>query len=142
MSGDTLGVLTAAESRLKELEDGKDKPDQPDKPDDPDDGKDETDDAVKAAGDLKVKGLKVTCKARKFTVSWTKNKKASGYQVQYRKKGAKKFSNLKKATTKLKVKSKKLKKGKKYQFRVRTYKVINGKKVYGKWTKVKTVKCK
>ena len=139
---ETLSALAAAESRLKELEDGKDKPDQPDKPDDPDDGKDETDDAVKAAGDLKVKGLKVTCKARKFTVSWTKNKKASGYQVQYRKKGAKKFSNLKKATTKLKVKSKKLKKGKKYQFRVRTYKVINGKKVYGKWTKVKTVKCK
>ena len=67
-------------------------------------------------------------------------KGASGYQVQYRKKGAKKFSSLK--TTKLKVRTKKLKKNKKYQFRVRTIVKIEGKPVYGKWTKIKTVKCK
>ena len=46
-----------------------------------------------------------------------------------------------KKTTSLKAVSKKLKKGKAYQFRVRTYTTINGKPYYGKWTKVKTVKC-
>ena len=94
-----------------------------------------------AASKLTVSGLKVTSKAKKFTVTWKKNSKASGYQVQYRKKGAKKFTNLK-TLTKTKVVSKKLKKGKKYQFKVRTYKTINDKKVYGKWTVVKTVMCK
>ena len=90
---------------------------------------------------LKVSGLKVTSKGRKFTVKWGKNSKAEGYQVQYKLKGAKTFKNLKKTTTKVSVKSKKLKKGKKYQFRVRPYKTINGNKIYGKWVS-KTVKCK
>ena len=36
----------------------------------------------------------------------------------------------------------KLKKGKVYSFKVRTYKKVAGKKVYGKWTKVKSVKCR
>ena len=90
----------------------------------------------------KVKGLKVTVKNQKFTVKYKKNAKASGYQIQYKLKTAKKYTNLKKATTKLKVTSKKLKKGKVYQFRVRTYTVVNGKPYYGQWTKVKSVKCK
>ena len=90
---------------------------------------------------LKVSGLKVTSKAKKFTVKWKKNSKAEGYQVQYKLKSAKTFKNLKKSTTKISVKSKKLKKGKKYQFRVRPYKTINGNKIYGKWV-VKAVKCK
>ncbi len=81
-------------------------------------------------------------KPGEFTLTWKKPKGASGYQIQYRKKGAKKFTNLKKAVVKAKVKSKKLKKGKKYQFRVRTYTIVDGSKVYGKWTKVKTVKCR
>ena len=93
-----------------------------------------------AAKKYKVAGLKVTSKSRKFTLTWKKTKGASGYQIQYRKKGAKKFSSLK--TTKLKINTKKLKKGKKYQFRVRTYTKVNGTKVYGKWTIFKTAKCK
>lgn len=89
---------------------------------------------------LQVKGLKVKMKSRKFTLTWKKTKGASGYQIQYRKKGTKKFSSLK--TTKLKVRTKKLKKNKKYQFRVRTYVKIEGKPVYGKWTRIKTIKCR
>lgn len=94
-----------------------------------------------AASKLTVSGLKVTSKAKKFTITWKKNAKANGYQVQYKLKSAKTFKNLKKTTTKVSVKSKKLKKGKKYQFRVRPYKTINGNKIYGKWVS-KTVKCK
>ena len=94
-----------------------------------------------AAKDLTVSGLKVTSKAKKFTVKWKKNSEADGYQVQYKLKSAKKYKTLKN-TTALKVTSKKLKKGKKYQFKVRTYKNVNGTKVYGKWSSVKTCKCK
>ena len=93
-----------------------------------------------AASELKVTGLKVKSKSKKFTVTWKKNASADGYKVQYRLKG-KKYKTLKEVT-KIKAISKKLKKGKKYQFRVATYKTVNGKKIYGKWSKVKTVKCK
>lgn len=94
-----------------------------------------------AALELKVKGFKVTSKGRKFTVKWKKNAKADGYRVQYKLSGAKKFKTLK-TLTKTKTVTKKLKKGKKYEFRVATYKKVNGKKVFGKWTEAKIVKCK
>ena len=49
--------------------------------------------------------------------------------------------NIKKSkTTKLTVK--KLKKKKKYYVRMRSYKMVNGKKVYSSWSKTKTVKTK
>ena len=89
-----------------------------------------------------VTGLKVTSKNKKITVKYKKNKKATGYQIQYKLSTAKKWKNLKKATTKLKFTSKTLKKGKKYQVRVRTYTKIDGKKYYGRWTAKKTIKVK
>ena len=94
-----------------------------------------------AAKELTVEGFKVTSKGKKFTVKWKKNPKAEGYVVQYKLKKSKKFKTLK-TVTGTKAVSKKLKKGKKYQFRVATYKTVNGEKIYGKWTNVKTVKCK
>ena len=94
-----------------------------------------------AAKKYKVAGLKVTSKNRKFTISWGKTKGATGYQVQYRLKGSKKFKTLK-SLTKTKMISKKLKLNKKYQFRVRTYTKVDGTKIFGVWTKVKTVKCR
>ena len=45
-----------------------------------------------------------------------------------------------KKTTKNNVK--KLKAKKKYYVRIRTYKTVNGKKVYSSWSKVKSVKTK
>ena len=90
---------------------------------------------------FKVSGLKVKCVSKKFTLSWKKTKYAYGYEAQYKLSGAKKWSSLKKGITVVSVKSKALKKGKKYQFRVRTYNVIKGKAYYGKWTSVKTAKC-
>ena len=94
------------------------------------------------AKNYKVKGLKVTVKNRKFTVKYSKNSKATGYQIQYKLKTAKKYTYLKKTYTKLKATTKKLKKGKVYQFRVRTYTKVDGEKVYGQWSAVKSVKCK
>lgn len=69
---------------------------------------------------------------------------ASRYQIQVA--TDKKFKKNKKTVTakksKTKVKISKLKKKKKYYVRVRAYKSVSGKKVYGAWSKVKTVKTK
>ena len=87
----------------------------------------------------KVKGYK-----KALEVSYAKVSGASGYQIQVA--TDKKFKKNKKTVTakksKTKVKIGKLKKKKKYYVRVRAYKTASGKKVYGAWSKVKTVKTK
>lgn len=87
----------------------------------------------------KVKGYKKALEVRYAKVSG-----ASGYQIQVA--TDKKFKKNKKTVTakksKTKVKISKLKKKKKYYVRVRAYKSVSGKKVYGAWSKVKTVKTK
>lgn len=87
----------------------------------------------------KVKGYK-----KALEVSYLKISGASGYQIQVA--TDKKFKKNKKTVTakksKTKVKISKLKKKKKYYVRVRAYKSASGKKVYGAWSKVKTVKTK
>ena len=69
----------------------------------------------------------------------------SGYEIQLAtdkkfKKNKKTITIKKQKTTKATVK--KLKAKKKYYVRVRTYKTVNGKKVYSAWSKIKTVKTK
>lgn len=87
----------------------------------------------------KVKGYKKALEVRYAKVSG-----ASRYQIQVA--TDKKFKKNKKTVTakksKTKVKISKLKKKKKYYVRVRAYKSASGKKVYGAWSKVKTVKTK
>ena len=87
----------------------------------------------------KVKGYK-----KALEVSYAKVSGASRYQIQVA--TDKKFKKNKKTVTakksKTKVKISKLKKKKKYYVRVRAYKSVSGKKVYGAWSKVKTVKTK
>ncbi|MCR5201739.1 MAG: fibronectin type III domain-containing protein, partial [Lachnospiraceae bacterium] len=95
--------------------------------------------AVKPAR-VKIKSAKNNAK-KTVLVKWKKVSTAKGYQLQYSlKKTFKKKTN--KRTTALKLKVKKLKKKKTYFFRVRAYKVVDGKKVYGAWSKVKSVKIK
>ena len=93
----------------------------------------------KKAKNKKVKGYKKALEVRYAKVSG-----ASGYQIQVA--TDKKFKKNKKTVTakksKTKVKISKLKKKKKYYVRVRAYKSVSGKKVYGAWSKVKTVKTK
>ena len=97
---------------------------------------------VEDAENLKVKRLKAKAvKKHKIKLSWAKVREADGYQVQYKLKKAKKYKKLK-TLTKNKLNSKKLKKGKKYIFRIRTYKVVEGQKIYGKWTQSRNIKCK
>ena len=86
----------------------------------------------------------VTMKNSTLNVEW-KKLDCTGYEIIYTtdskfKKGLKtvKIKN----SNKTKKAIKKLKKGKKYYVRVRTYKIVNGKKVYSSWSKVKSVKTK
>ena len=88
-----------------------------------------------------------TVKAAKkaISVEWKKVSGVKGYQVQVAtdkkfKKNKKTVTIKKQKTTKTTVK--KLKAKKKYYVRVRTYIIVNGKKVYSSWSKIKTVKTK
>lgn len=74
---------------------------------------------------------------KKMTVSWDVVTDADGYQIQYGlKKSAAKKMTPKKFTgaTTAKATIKKLKKGKKYYFRIRTFKTVNGTTVYSDWS--------
>lgn len=94
----------------------------------------------------KVSVKKVVSKKKKtVVVQWKKLSGVSGYQIQLGRN--KKFTKNKKTITVKKAKTvkktvKKLKSKKKYYVRVRAYKTVKGKKYYGKWSKVKTVKIK
>lgn len=81
---------------------------------------------------------------KKLTLKWKKQQKqATGYQIQYS--TSKKFSRAKTITVKSKITSKTikgLKAKKKYYVRIRTYKVVNGKKLASSWSKTKSIKTK
>ena len=90
-----------------------------------------------------TKNIKTAKKA--ISVTWKKVGGVKGYQIQVA--TDKKFKKNKKTVTVKKQKTtkttvKKLKAKKKYYVRVRTYKIVNGKKVYSSWSKVKSVKTK
>ncbi len=97
------------------------------------------DDAVKPIVISQVKNLKVkNIKGKKLKVTWSKNAKATGYQLQYSLKSSfpkngrtnKWITSNKTTRTTLS----KLKKNKKYYVRMRCYVTQNGKKTYSKWT--------
>ena len=76
-----------------------------------------------------------------LTVKWKKVSRAKGYQIRYSTRssmsGAKRIFSTKRGS-----KIKKLKAGTKYYVQVRAYKKSGGKKVYGKWSKKKSVTTK
>ena len=94
---------------------------------------------IKAA---KVKKLKVKAKKGGKAII-TFKKLGKGYKYEIRR-SLKKKKGFKKAavTTKGKKTIKKLKRGKRYYFKVRAYKVVNGKKVYTKYSKTVKIKAK
>ena len=90
----------------------------------------------------KVKSVKLTAKKKKLNVKWKKVSGATGYEVMYATNN--KFTKNKKTVTvkKNKVTLKNLKSKKKYFVKVRAYKLANGRKYYGKWSKVVKKKTK
>ena len=100
---------------------------------------------VSVAKPKSVSPKKVKSAKKAVSVEWKKASGVKGYQVQVA--TDKKFKKNKKTVTVKKQKTtkttvKKLKSKKKYYVRVRTYKIVNGKKVYSSWSKVKSVKTK
>ena len=95
-----------------------------------------------------VKSFKVVKGKKSFTAKWKKQSKANqkkfnGYQIRYSTK--KSMKGAKYVTVKKSAKSKKIKKlkaKKQYYVQARTYTVTNGKRVYSKWSAIKTVKTK
>lgn len=88
---------------------------------------------------------KLQSKKKTVVVLWNTISDARGYQVQLStdkkfKKNKKSYSIGNQKANKKTVK--KLKAKKKYFVRVRAFKVVDGKKTYGKWSKVKSVKTK
>ncbi len=86
-----------------------------------------------------TKILKLTKKKRTITVKWKKISGVNGYQISMATKKKGKYKVIKTVTKAGTVKytKKKLKKGKKYFFRVRTYKTVNGKKYFSSWSAIK-----
>lgn len=88
-----------------------------------------------------VTGLKVTAKKAAVAASWTKTSSASGYELC-----VSATKNFKKCTDKFVSGKSKTVTGlssyKTYYVKVRAYKTVSGKKVYGSWSTVKTVKTK
>lgn len=98
---------------------------------------------IKTTKPQKVKKvtLKRTSAKKKLQVTYKAVSNVSGYQVAYS--TSKKFSTKKTKkiyTSKSKVTLSKLNAKKKYYVKVRAYKISNGKKVFGTWSGVKTVK--
>ena len=100
---------------------------------------------VNVAKPKSVSPKKIKSAKKAVSVEWKKVSGVKGYQVQVatdkKFKKNKKTVNIKKQKT-TKTTVKKLKAKKKYYVRVRTYKIVNGKKVYSAWSKVKSVKTK
>lgn len=82
---------------------------------------------------------KITPKSKAAVVKWNKRSTVKGYQIKYS--TSKKFKKSKTVTvTKNSTSSKRIKKlksGKKYYFKIRSYNIVNGKKLYSKWSKKK-----
>ena len=106
---------------------------------------DTTTEQVSVAKPKSVSPKTVKASKKAVSVEWKKVSGVSGYEIQVAtdkkfKKNKKTVTIKKQKTTKTTVK--KLKAKKKYYVRVRTYKTVNGKKVYSSWSKVKSVKTK
>ena len=86
----------------------------------------------------------VTTGSKKANLKWKKVSGATGYEVYMATSKNGKYSKVKTITKSSTVKysKTKLKKNKKYYFKVRTYKTVNGKKIYSSYSTVKSIKVK
>ena len=86
----------------------------------------------------------VTTGSKKANLKWKKVSGATGYEVYMATSKNGKYSKVKTITKSSTVKysKTKLKKNKKYYFKVRTYKTVNGKKIYSSYSTVKSIKIK
>ena len=84
----------------------------------------------------------ISSTSRTLKISWKKHPGVTAYRIAYRRKGTSKYkyTTCKSTTTRKTISS--LKKNKRYQIRIRAYKQIDGKKYFGAYSKLKTIKIK
>ncbi len=103
-----------------------------------------TEDGTSVKKPAKIKKLRAV-KKTKTTISlkW-KKRKATGYEVWMAKSKKGTYKKVKTITSpdRITIKVKKLKSGKKYYFKVRAYKKVDNKKIYGSFSKAVVVKTK
>ena len=89
---------------------------------------------------LKKLNRPVVKKSSKYyvRVSWTNIYGESGYEIARSKYSTKKFVVVKRASYKYKSTTIKTPRNVKYYYKVRAYKTVNGKKIYGPWSSVKS----
>ncbi|MDR2457251.1 MAG: S8 family serine peptidase, partial [Clostridiales Family XIII bacterium] len=80
---------------------------------------------------------KISAGKSKIIIFWERTKNITKYQLQYRIKGIAKWRVKTISSKKTSYILKKLKKGMRYQFRIRAYRVDSGKKYYSSWSKIK-----
>lgn len=85
---------------------------------------------VKSVSNYRVDGI---------LVRWSKNSKASGYEIKYILDSKPKVIRVNKGSSEIGI-IRKLKKGKRYSISVRSYKKIGSRRYYSNWSKVKRVK--
>lgn len=84
--------------------------------------------------------IKLKASGNKVKISWKKVKGVGGYEVYMSTNKKNGYEKIKKnSSSKLSYVQNNLDKNKKYYFKVKSYKNINGKKVYSKWSDVKSV---
>lgn len=88
----------------------------------------------------KVSSVKSSA-SKTAVVKWTKNAKASGYQIRYTTGSTAKTVTVRSAAT-LNTTLKKLSKNQTYSIQVRSYKKVSGKNYYSAWSSAKKVKVK
>ena len=111
----------------------------------PSEKEDENSDTEVTVSKPTLKSVKAIKKGHKIKVSWNKVSNASGYQVCWYKDSKCKKTVAKKNITNANTTTysgKGFAKGKKYYVRVRAYKNVNGSKIYGKKSNIKSVKAK
>ena len=77
-------------------------------------------------------------------LSWKKDSFVSGYDIYRSIKKSSKYKRIVSINynTTVKYQDSKLKRGKTYYYKIRAYKYVNGKKMYGDYSQVKSVKMK
>ena len=90
----------------------------------------------------KVSSIKLETGKAKVTASWSKVNGASGYKIYRSTKKSSGFKCVKtvKSGSTVKYVNKNLKKGQNYYYKVRAYRTVDGKKVYGAYSSVKKVR--
>lgn len=88
------------------------------------------------------KSFKAAAQKKKAKLSWKKSKDITKYEVAYKQSSKKKWTYKSISSKKNTVTIKKLKSGKKYKFKIRSYKLVDGERVNSKWSKTKTIKIK